>query len=76
MSARHLSASRPGGALAWAVRGRSPAAAARAAHACLKHYCETGKLPALDLLLTAGAAMLLNDTLLFLGKIACLWSTW
>lgn len=74
VSARHLSAGRCGAALAWAVRARSPHTAARAAHRALKQYCESTErdvreLPAVDLLLTAGVNMLMDDTLLFLGKI-------
>ncbi|KAJ8730424.1 hypothetical protein PYW07_017462 [Mythimna separata] len=68
MCARHLSGGRLGGALCWAMRGRSGAAASRAAHAALRHYTAHAALPAQDLLLTAGSAMLLSDTLLFLGK--------
>ncbi|XP_047024324.1 nuclear pore complex protein Nup85 [Helicoverpa zea] len=67
-SARHLSARRLGGALGWAVRARGAGAAARAAHAALRHYTQHATLPAVDLLLTAGSAMLLSDALLFLGK--------
>ncbi|CAH1645781.1 unnamed protein product [Spodoptera littoralis] len=68
MCARHQSAGRAGGALCWAMRGRSSAATARAAHAALAHYTQHAVLPAQDLLLTAGSAMLLSDALLFLGK--------
>ncbi|XP_053607807.1 nuclear pore complex protein Nup85 isoform X2 [Plodia interpunctella] len=60
-----------GAALAWALRARSPALAQRAAHAALRAYTQTdgnASLPAPDLLLTAGASMLLSDSLLFLGK--------
>ncbi|XP_028163946.1 nuclear pore complex protein Nup85-like, partial [Ostrinia furnacalis] len=68
MGARHLAGGRVGGALSWAVRARDSALCARAADRALRQYCATGALPAADLLLTAGAAMLLCDTLLFLGK--------
>lgn len=67
--ARHQSAGRLGGALCWAVRARGASACSRAAHAALRQYASTGvRLAATDLLLTAGPAVLLSDTLLFLGK--------
>ncbi|KAL0840829.1 hypothetical protein ABMA28_014636 [Loxostege sticticalis] len=68
MGARHLSSGRVGSALAWAVRARNSALCARAADSALRAYCASGVLPAVDFLLTAGSAMLLCDTLLFLGK--------
>ncbi|XP_049869332.1 nuclear pore complex protein Nup85 [Pectinophora gossypiella] len=66
--ARHLQAGRAGAALAWAIRARCPAACARAAAAALQGYAARGRLPAADLLLTCGSAMLMADTLVFLGK--------
>ncbi|KAJ2945829.1 hypothetical protein O0L34_g4731 [Tuta absoluta] len=68
MGARHLSAGRVGAALAWSIRARSPKLCARAAEAALRGYTSTGHLPAADLLLTAGPAMLMADSLVFLGK--------
>ncbi|XP_037293856.1 nuclear pore complex protein Nup85 [Manduca sexta] len=59
---------RLGAGVAWAVRARSGAAAGRAAHAALRRYVRARRLPAEDLLLAAGPALLLHDTLLFLGK--------
>lgn len=57
-----------GAALAWSVRARSSRWAAAAAHSALRAYRAGAPLPASDLLLTAGAALLLDDTLLFLGE--------
>ncbi|XP_075973152.1 nuclear pore complex protein Nup75 [Anticarsia gemmatalis] len=68
MCSRHLVAGRLGAALCWAVRGRSGAACGRAAHAALRHYAAAAALAAPDLLLTAGPAVMLSETLLFLGK--------
>ncbi|CAH0578936.1 unnamed protein product [Chrysodeixis includens] len=65
--ARAQAGGRLGGALCWAARALV-AGAARAARACLTQYAARAALPAQDLLLTAGSAMLLSDTLLFLGK--------
>lgn len=68
LSTRHLSAGRVGAALSWALRGRCGPSAARAATHALRTYTRTRTLPARDLLRTAPAAMLLHDTLLFLGE--------
>ncbi|XP_052740352.1 nuclear pore complex protein Nup85 [Bicyclus anynana] len=68
MSARALSRGAAGAALAWGARARSAAQCARAAHRALRAYCAGGALPAADLLLTAGATLLVDDTLLLLGK--------
>ncbi|XP_032523554.2 nuclear pore complex protein Nup85 [Danaus plexippus] len=70
MSTRHLSggAERTGGALAWGARARSGPQCSRAAHAALRAHCAGRPLPAADLLLTAGPALLVDDTLLLLGK--------
>lgn len=67
-AARPLSAARAGPALAWAVRARAPPLCARAAHLALRRYARDGRLPAADLLLSAGAALLLADPLVFLGE--------
>lgn len=69
MSTRHLSggAERTGGALAWGARARSGPQCSRAAHAALRAHCAGRPLPAADLLLTAGPALLVDDTLLLLG---------
>ncbi|CAK1595716.1 unnamed protein product [Parnassius mnemosyne] len=66
--ARRLRGGRAGGAVCWAARARSGPLCARAAHRVLRAYCAGAPLPAADLLLTAGPALLLDDTLLFLGK--------
>ncbi|XP_068631814.1 nuclear pore complex protein Nup85 [Battus philenor] len=68
VSAKQLGAGRVGGALAWAGRARSAPLCARAAHAALRGYCAGAALPAADMLLTAGATLLMDNTLLFLGK--------
>ncbi|XP_004927204.2 nuclear pore complex protein Nup85 [Bombyx mori] len=68
LSGRHSAAGRDGAALSAAVRGGAAGRAGRCAGAALRHYCRTGCLPAPDLLLTAGPALLIDDTLLFLGK--------
>ncbi|CAH2038136.1 unnamed protein product, partial [Iphiclides podalirius] len=68
VGARRLGAGRVGAALAWAARGRGGAACGRAAHVALRAYCAGAALPAADLLLSAGPSLLLDDTLLFLGK--------
>ncbi|XP_045448581.1 nuclear pore complex protein Nup85 [Melitaea cinxia] len=71
MGARRLCAGGAGGvgaALAWGGRARCGPLCARAAHAALRAYCGARPLPAADLLLSAGAALLVDDTLLLLGK--------
>ncbi|XP_045771352.1 nuclear pore complex protein Nup85 [Maniola jurtina] len=68
VSARALSRGCAGAALAWGARARSSAQCARAAHQALRAYCAGQPLPAADLLLTAGATLLIDNTLLLLGK--------
>lgn len=76
VGARRLGAGRLGAALAWAVRARAAPLCARAAQQALRRYAQGdgegggrgGRLPAADLLLTAGAALLLADPLVFLGQ--------
>ncbi|XP_050346512.1 nuclear pore complex protein Nup85 [Nymphalis io] len=71
MGARRLSArgaAGAGAALAWGARARCAALCSRAAHAALRAYCAARPLPAADLLLSAGATLLIDDTLLLLGK--------
>ncbi|CAG5031460.1 unnamed protein product [Parnassius apollo] len=66
--AARLAGGRAGGSLCWAARARCPRLCARAAHRVLRAYTAGVPLPAADLLLTAGPALLLDDALLFLGK--------
>ncbi|XP_038212291.1 nuclear pore complex protein Nup85 [Zerene cesonia] len=65
MSTRRLGAGLAGGALAWGGRARSPALCRRAAAWALRRYCDGARA---DLLPAAGAALLVDDTLLLLGK--------
>lgn len=68
ISAKHISRGRPAMALSWALKGRHSVLAGRAADLMLRGYSETGVLPATDLLLTLGPAMVMHDRLLLLGK--------
>ncbi|XP_014371798.2 nuclear pore complex protein Nup85 [Papilio machaon] len=61
-------AGRVGAALAWAGRARGAGLCAGAAHAALRGYCAGAPLPAADMLLSAGPTLLMDDTLLLLGK--------
>lgn len=65
-----LAGGRVGGALAWGARARSTRAVAAAAGAALRQYraAPAPALPAADLLLTAGGALLLGSQVLLLGE--------
>ncbi|KAK4307301.1 hypothetical protein Pmani_020927 [Petrolisthes manimaculis] len=68
MGRRALDLDRLGSAIWWGVRSRDAAFTSHIAHKILQRYVEDGKFESSPLLDQLGPAMLLSDTLTFLGK--------